>query len=206
MPEGNFGIFFMFTGIISCTGKFVENTNSTFAFWVRESFFKKVKAGSSVAVNGVCLTVVKKNKDHFQVNVILETVKRTMFKNLKKGDLVNLEKPMRVKDFLSGHLVQGHVDRVGKVTDIKKYKNSWIVKISHPQKISKYIVEKGSIAVDGVSLTVVETFPTSFTVGIIPYTWRQTKFHQLKPGDLVNLEVDIIAKYVEKLLHSRGNL
>lgn len=191
----------MFTGIISNLGKLNKKDGSVFTFSADPAFCKKIKAGTSIAVNGACLTVFKKpTKNSFTVEVIPETENKTMLGRLKINGLVNLELPVTPSTFLSGHIVHGHIDAISKILSIKKEENSHILKFSIPKGFEKYIVEKGSIAINGISLTVINTKSAYFTVGIIPYTWKNTTFYTLQIGDFVNVEVDILAKYVEKLL------
>lgn len=191
----------MFTGIISHLGKVDSINGAKFAFSAPASFIKNLNKGSSVAVNGVCLTLKNTpSKKNFNVDLMLETIKKTSFANLKKGDLVNLELPLRVNDRFDGHIVQGHVDRVAKLSSVKKQGNSQIMAFQIPMPLSKYIVEKGSIAVNGISLTVISSDSHSFTVGIIPYTWKHTMLSGLRIGETVNIEVDILAKYLERLI------
>lgn len=191
----------MFTGIITYLGELTKQDGSVFTFGTNQSFCKKIKKGASVAVNGVCLTVFRKpSKDSFSVEVMPETMNKTMLKHLKTDDLVNLELPATPQSFLSGHIVQGHIDGVAKLLSIAKHKNSYLLKFSIPEGLSKYIVEKGSIAINGISLTIIGANKNYFTVGIIPYTWNNTMLHKIKTADFVNIEVDILAKYMEKLL------
>lgn len=191
----------MFTGIISYLATLEKKENSTFSFKTSQSFYKTIGKGSSISVNGVCLTIINKSGDHnFSVNIMPETAKRTMLGRLKIGDLVNLELPVTATQPLSGHLVQGHVDGVGRVKRIRKEGNSRLLAITISKDLDKYIVEKGSIAVNGISLTVIGVNLREFTVGIIPYTWHHTMLKHARIGDFVNIEVDILAKYIEKLL------
>lgn len=201
------GIFCaMFTGIINHIGKFEDQKNTRFTFSASVAFCNRIKKGTSIAINGACLTVVDKpTKKAFSVEIMPETLNITMLGHIKTGDWVNLELPLTPKDFLSGHIVQGHVDGMGKLEDITKKGNSLIIKFSIPETYSKYIVEKGSIAVNGVSLTVISAKDTTFTVGIIPHTLKYTTFHALKNGNLVNIEIDILAKYAENLLKKGNN-
>lgn len=194
----------MFTGIITHIGRLDKKHDAVFTFHANRTFCKKLKHGDSVAVNGTCLTIVlKPSNDSFAVETMPETQKRTMLGSLKPNDPVNLELPMTAHTLLSGHLVQGHIDGTAKLQDIVQKGSSHILKFSIPNSLSKYIVEKGSIAVNGISLTVVEATKNYFTVGIIPHTWRKTMLFTIKVGDFVNIEVDIVAKYVEKLLNGR---
>jgi len=198
----------MFTGIISCLGKFKKDKESIYTFSAPKTFCESLKKGTSIAINGVCLTVTSKSHaESFSVEIMPETSKRTMFSKLKNDDLVNLELPVTVNTLLSGHIVQGHVDGVGTIREIKKVGNSKIFKIEFiefPKKLGKYVVEKGSITVNGISLTVIEVGKDYFTVGIIPYTWKHTMLHKARIGNLVNIEVDILAKYLEKILAPQG--
>lgn len=192
----------MFTGIISHTGKFINKKNQVFNFRAEESICKKLAEGASIAVNGVCLTVCKKLlKTSFSIAVMPETIKKTMLGSLQENELVNLELPMTPEGFFAGHIVQGHIDGTGVVTDIAPEGNSRLMKITVSQEVSKYIVEKGSIALNGISLTVINGEKTFFTVGIIPYTWKYTMLQQIEIGDRINIETDIIAKYLEKLVN-----
>lgn len=193
--------FFMFTGIITYLGKLDKREKSLYTFKSSDSLVKKIGPGDSVAVNGVCLTVAgQKSKDTFSVELMPETLRKTMFCKLKVNDLVNLELPVKPSSMLSGHIVQGHIDGVGIIKKITPDKNSRLLTIAIPSRLAKYMVEKGSITVNGISLTVISADKSHFTVGIIPYTWRNTMLKQAKIGDLVNIEVDILAKYLEKLL------
>ena len=194
----------MFTGIITHTGTVVDKKRNTLAIYAGRDILRALKKGGSVAVDGACLTVTRKAASSFSADVMPETFKGTNFGILKSGDLVNLELPATPQTFLSGHIVQGHVDAVGTVKAIKKIGTQFTLSISIQKPISRYVVSKGSIAVNGVSLTIVDSRLGSFSVGIIPYTWHATMFHTLKPKARVNIEVDILAKYVEKLLvHSK---
>ena len=189
----------MFTGIISHIGKVKSFQNNQLLVKADRSLIKQVKNGDSVAVNGVCLTVIDKRADLFQVEVMPETLKRTALGGLKSGDIVNLELAMKAADRFAGHIVQGHIDGVATVKSIKQKGNSHIFTFEVPKQLGRYIVEKGSIAVNGISLTVIDASNKTFTVGIIPYTWRHTMLSSAKVGDRVNIEVDILAKYLEKL-------
>lgn len=196
----------MFTGIITHIGRLKKKRGAIFTFTADRSFCKKLTHGSSVAMNGVCLTIMAKpSHDSFTVEIMSETQERTMVSSLKPADLVNLELPMTAHAFLSGHLVQGHIDGIAKLQEIVQKGNSHILKFSIPDSLSKYTVEKGSIAVNGISLTVIEVAKNYFTVGIIPHTWEKTMLHTIKVGDVVNVEVDILAKHIEKLLKERQN-
>lgn len=193
----------MFTGIITHLGKLKAKDNTLFTFAADSSFHKRVYKGLSVAVNGVCLTALKRDKTTFSVRLMPETMRKTMLNNLKMHDLVNLELPATPNSFLSGHIVQGHIDGISKLVNIKEKGNSYTLKFSISNALSKYIVEKGSIAISGISLTVTQAQKNYFTVDIIPFTWKETMLRTLKTGDFVNIEVDILAKYLESLLERK---
>lgn len=195
----------MFTGIITHIGRLDRRENSTFTFKTSQSFCQRIDRSSSVAVNGVCLTVLSESgNNNFSVDIMPETARRTMLGKLKIGNLVNLELPVTAQQLLSGHIMQGHVDGVGRIKRIKKEGNGQLLTITIPKNLSKYIVKKGSIAVNGISLTVINAGSTDFTVGIIPYTWQHTMLKHSTMGDFVNIEVDIFAKYLEKLIKERN--
>lgn len=191
----------MFTGIINHLGKLKNKKESVFTFSADKSFCKKLNKGDSIAVNGACLTVlVKPAKNSFAIEVIPETLNKTMLGYLKINNPVNLELPVTANTLLSGHIVSGHIDGVVKLLKIKPENNSQILKFSLPPALTKYIVEKGSITINGISLTVTTVTSKSFTVGIIPFTRKNTMLSSIKIGDLVNVEVDILAKYIENFL------
>lgn len=191
----------MFTGIITHTGILEKRNGMLFTFKAPDSICKQMDKGASISINGVCLTVLgKPSKAAFYVEIMPETIKRTMLDNLKKNDLINLELPVAANDLLSGHIVQGHIDGIGKVINITKDKNSIVLVITFPKNLSRYIAEKGSITINGISLTVISVNERTLAVGIVPYTFKHTMIQNLKSEDLVNIEVDILAKYVEKLL------
>jgi riboflavin synthase len=160
--------------------------------------------GSSISVNGVCLTVVELNKDSFAVDTIEETLKKTNLGRLNVNDFVNLERPLKADARLGGHFVLGHVDTTGKVEAIKELSNSHFMTISYPESFKNYLIYVGSVAIDGVSMTVAEVTNSSFSVGIIPHTWIETVFSDKKPGDTVNLEFDVLGKYVEKIMEGKA--
>ncbi|MEU6680593.1 riboflavin synthase [Streptomyces sp. NPDC046925] len=197
----------MFTGIVEELGEItaVENLDDASRFRVRGPVVTDgAKHGDSIAVNGVCLTVVEHEGEEFTADVMAETLNRSSLGALAAGSRVNLERPTAVGDRLGGHIVQGHVDGTGEIVDRKPSENWEIVKISLPADLSRYVVEKGSITVDGVSLTVVDAGPDYFTISLIPTTLALTTLGIKQPGDPVNLEVDIIAKYVERMLGDRA--
>lgn len=191
----------MFTGIITHLGNFQKREKAVFTFTTDNQFVQELKTGTSVSVNGVCLTVLKKPKGQsFSVEIMPETEKKTNLKYLKPNDLVNLELPATVTTFLSGHIVQGHVDGLAKIVDINPDGNSYLFTFSLPASLAKYLVAKGSITINGISLTIISLQKHSFTIGVIPHTWRNTMLHQTKKGEYVNIETDVLAKYVERLL------
>lgn len=182
----------MFTGIITHLGNVTDKTDKTLTISVPPEFLYKLTKGTSVSINGICLTVVNTDKHSFTVDVMPETKNKTNVNYLKIADLVNLELPVTPTSFLSGHIVQGHIDGIGKITKIYSH----MITIAIPKNISRYLVEKGSIAVNGISLTIINTAKNSFTVGLIPFTWNNTMLHTIRKGDFVNIEVDILAKYL----------
>ncbi|MFZ3571800.1 riboflavin synthase [Streptomyces sp. BH097] len=197
----------MFTGIVEELGEItaVENLDDACRFRVRGPVVTDgAKHGDSIAVNGVCLTVVEHEDDEFTADVMAETLKRSSLGALATGSRVNLERPMVADGRFGGHVVQGHVDGTGTIVDRTPSEHWEIVKISLPAELSKYVVEKGSITVDGVSLTVVEAAEDYFTISLIPTTLALTTLGVKQAGDPVNLEVDVIAKYVERMLGDRA--
>ncbi|MFF7157752.1 riboflavin synthase [Streptomyces sp. NPDC008139] len=197
----------MFTGIVEELGEItgVEDLGDASRFRVRGPVVTEgAKHGDSIAVNGVCLTVVDFGEDDFTADVMAETLNRSSLGALGPGSRVNLERPMALGGRLGGHLVQGHVDGTGEVVERKPAEHWEIVKISLPDDLSRYVVEKGSITVDGISLTVVDAGADFFTVSLIPTTLALTTLGLKQPGDPVNLEVDVIAKYVERMLGERA--
>jgi len=188
----------VFTGIVEEVGtiKSLQSGKLTIA---AAEVLKSAKAGDSIAVNGACLTVTRTSGNTFSVDVMPETLRRTNLGSLRPGDGVNLERALAADGRFGGHFVQGHVDGTGKVTSIAAEKEALLMKISAPPDIMRYVVEKGFIAVDGVSLTIAQYDTTSFTVSLVGFTQQHTTLGRRKAGEVVNLEVDIIAKYVEKL-------
>ncbi|MDX3247826.1 riboflavin synthase [Streptomyces sp. ME18-1-4] len=193
----------MFTGIVEELGEVtaVESLGDASRFRLRGPVVTDgAKHGDSIAVNGVCLTVVEHEGDEFTADVMAETLNRSSLGALGVGSRVNLERPTAVGARLGGHIVQGHVDGTGAVLERRPSENWEIIKISLPSDLTRYVVEKGSITVDGISLTVVDAGLDHFTVSLIPTTLALTTLGRKQPGDPVNLEVDIVAKYVERLL------
>ncbi|MFD7557773.1 MULTISPECIES: riboflavin synthase [unclassified Streptomyces] len=193
----------MFTGIVEELGEVVavEELQEASRFRLRGPVVTEdAKHGDSIAVNGVCLTVVETGDGEFTADVMQETLNRSSLGALTKGSRVNLERPMALGGRLGGHLVQGHVDGTGEILSRTPSEHWEIVKVALPANLSRYVVEKGSITVDGVSLTVVEAAADWFTISLIPTTLALTTLGIKQPGDPVNLEVDVLAKYVERLL------
>ncbi|WP_060180645.1 riboflavin synthase [Streptomyces sp. IMTB 1903] len=193
----------MFTGIVEELGEVtaVEPLQEASRFRLRGPLVTQdAKHGDSIAVNGVCLTVVETADGEFTADVMQETLNRSSLGALAEGSRVNLERPMALGGRLGGHLVQGHVDGTGEILSRTPSEHWEIVKVALPQNLSRYVVEKGSITVDGVSLTVVEAAADWFTISLIPTTLALTTLGIKQPGDPVNLEVDVLAKYVERLL------
>lgn len=193
----------MFSGIIYDIGtiKDIKKRKRAWTFQLQaHRILSRLKVSGSVAVNGTCLTVVKKSPGGFWVEVVAETLRRTAFGKYRVGTKVNLEPAVRPYDELGGHLVQGHIDGVGKITDIFDTKHDLIYTIELPKKLMRYVINRGFIAIDGVSLTGFNPDTIAFQVAIIPYTNKHTIFQYKKEGDLVNIEVDMIAKYLERLL------
>jgi riboflavin synthase len=158
--------------------------------------------GDSIAVNGVCLTALDIQPDSFAADVSKETLFRSTLGNLKEGSPVNLERAVTPATRLGGHIVQGHVDARGKFLGAENHGESWTFRIAYPKEIGRYLVFKGSVAVEGISLTIANLTDDYFEIAVIPKTWEVTNFSKLKPGDVVNLEADLIAKYVERILRS----
>jgi riboflavin synthase len=187
----------VFTGLVA--GKGVVRALAHGRVEVETPLAGELEPGDSVAVNGVCLTATERGNGSFAAEVMPETLRRTSLAPLEIGDEVNLELPLRAGDRLGGHIVQGHVDGTGTVVSVADEGNSRVVRIEAPADVLRYVVEKGSIAVDGVSLTVSGVDDEAFEVSLIPETLRQTTLGAAEPGRPVNLEVDVLAKYVEKL-------
>jgi riboflavin synthase len=190
----------MFTGIIEQLGivKSIRKEDNNIHFTIEAPFTNELKIDQSVAHNGCCLTVVEIDQQQYVVTAIQETLDKTNLKDWTIGTKVNLERCMQMNGRLDGHIVQGHVDSIATCVNIEDQSGSW--KYTFEYTTDQVTVEKGSITINGTSLTVVDSLPKSFSVCIIPYTYEHTNFHQLKVGDSVNLEFDIIGKYVAKLL------
>lgn len=192
----------MFTGIIETLGKVtaLEPKSGNLDITIESSLTPELKIDQSVAHNGVCLTVVNLTDTTYTVTAIAETLSKTNLDTLKVNDTVNLERAMILGSRLDGHIVQGHVDQTGECTGVREDNGSWIFSFSYDATTGNPTIEKGSITIDGTSLTVVNSGKNTFEVAIIPYTYEHTRFNTYKPGTIVNLEFDVIGKYVAKLM------
>ena len=193
----------MFTGIIEELGtvqRLDKGSNSCQIVIQANKVLEDVRLGDSIAINGVCLTVTSFDREHFTADMMAETLVKTNLKDLSSGQRINLERASRLGDRMGGHLVQGHVDAVGTIVEQQKVDIAMVLRIKAPEEILRYLVAKGSVAIDGISLTVVAVLADSFTISIIPHTAKMTTLGFKKTGDTVNLEADIIGRYVEKLL------
>lgn len=193
----------MFTGIVETVGKLTATANGRDAVRLTVAagrIAEDVAIGDSVAINGVCLTVVEIKPPFLSFEAVYETLRRTSLGRLSIGDPVNLERALAVNGRFGGHIVQGHVDGTGRIASIRSVGDSWFVYVDAAPELLRYVVTKGSICIDGISLTVMEVSDRTFAVSIIPHTWDNTTLEHLRAGDLVNLETDIIGKYVERLL------
>ena len=190
----------MFTGIIESLAKVedIKKDKGNLQITYRSSIAKELKVDQSVCHDGACLTIIKTDGDHYTVDAIEETISRTNLGDLKIGDSVNLERSMSVNSRFDGHIVQGHIDEVGICKNVTESEGSWVFEFEHSEK--NITVEKGSITVNGVSLTVVRSKENLVSVAIIPYTFNNTNFCELKVGSKVNLEFDILGKYISKLI------
>ena len=193
----------MFTGIVEEVGNVAHVSPNSMAVEA-STVMPGLKLGDSIAINGACLTVVECGPGRFAVDLAPETMRRTSLGTLESGGPVNLERALAAGDRMGGHIVQGHVDGTGRVTSIRNDVDCIIIRIRAPKRLMPYIVEKGFVAIDGISLTVVKKGSSSFTLSVIPYTLRNTNLHRIRVGDRVNLEADILAKYVESLLATQG--
>ncbi|MFQ6002742.1 MAG: riboflavin synthase [Candidatus Zixiibacteriota bacterium] len=196
----------MFTGIIEEIGKIEKISKYGHNLTLKISASKilgDLKVGDSININGACQTVIETDADSFTVEAVEETLRKTTLSQLKKNDPVNLERSFRFSDRLGGHLVTGHIDCVGKIKSVVKRDGSFLYEFELPEKYLAYLVEKGSVALDGISLTVVEVLKDSFSVSIIPFTLGNTTLGIKKVGDLVNIETDLIGKYVQRILTSK---
>jgi riboflavin synthase len=194
----------MFTGIIEEVGQIVaiEDSGEFRTLRVQAgAILDGIRAGASIAVNGVCLTVRTFNSGNFTADLSRETLERTSLNELRAGTTVNLERPMRADGRFGGHIVQGHVDGVGKIRSFDRDGDNWNLQVEFPESAARYIVHKGSIAIDGISLTVASLRAPVLEVAIIPHTFENTNLRHARAGDTVNLEFDVIAKYVERMMY-----
>lgn len=199
----------MFTGLIEEVGTVLSLTGDkgTKRLSIAASHVpREMKKGDSIAVSGVCLTAIDIKNNSISFDLAVETLARTSLARLKKGALVNLEAPLKAGGRMGGHIVQGHVDGVARFRSLEKIKgkDDYLLRIDIPAELAKYVVSKGSLAVEGISLTVAKVEGTHATIAVIPHTYEMTNLKQFKPGDPMNIEVDIIAKYVEKMLLERS--
>ena len=194
----------MFTGIIESLGELVALTpeGSNHHLRIRSSLSPELRVDQSVSHNGVCLTVTEIQDDTYRVTAIDETLQKTNLGALQPGNPINLERCMPANGRFDGHIVQGHVDQTGTCQEVKEQDGSWLYTFTfEPTDRAYLVVEKGSITINGVSLTCFNVHDKGFTVAIIPYTYEHTNFHRLRPGDLVNLEFDVLGKYIQRILH-----
>ena len=191
----------MFTGIIEGFGKVIElkSDKENLHITLESKLANELKIDQSLAHNGVCLTVVDIKGDQYVVTAVEETLIKSNLGNLKLGDFINLERAMKINGRLDGHLVQGHVDQTGKCIGVENRDGSWIFEFEYASEPGNITIEKGSITINGVSLTVINSGINTFSVAIIPYTYKHTNFNFIKVGDIVNLEFDMIGKYIKKI-------
>ncbi len=197
----------MFTGLIKDIGtikKVIPNATGK-EFIIETKLISEIKPDDSVATNGVCLTATKIEGSQFHMQAVHVTLEKTSIGHLKPGSKVNLELALRPIDRLGGHFVQGHVNGTGKMKSVKKLGNNYEVEITPPKALFKYFINEGSVALDGISLTIAKVLDTSFVVSIIPHTWDHTILHTKKVGDTLNIEVDMMAKYLENFMKFQNN-
>jgi len=198
----------MFTGIIEEIGKIEKITPIAGGFTLRikaEKVIEDLTVNESVCIDGVCLTVTKKENNAFWADAVGATLEKTTFNNIKADASVNLERSVRLSDRLGGHLVQGHANGIGTISVIKKLGENYLVKIIIPEELEKYLIKEGSIAINGISLTIADVIKNEISISIIPHTWQNTNLKDKKVNEKVNIEIDILAKYVEKLLTKVNN-
>ena len=189
----------MFTGLIEETGSILNirpGSKSTSVSIKASKVLEDANVGDSIAVNGICLTVTSKSADNFTADVMPETIKRTNLHRLTKGSKVNLERALKLGDRLGGHMVSGHIDSTGEIIKISPDENAVLIEIGLSSSLISYIIEKGSVSIDGISLTVASVTKSSFTVSVIPHTKKMTTLEKAMPGQMVNIECDMIAKYI----------
>lgn len=195
----------MFTGIIESIGKLssIVDLGGGIEFRIASALARDLTVDDSISVNGVCLTVVHRTDHDFTVQLVEETLRKTSLGKLNEGSIVNLERAMVLGARLDGHIVQGHVDTTGEVLHLEEEATGWLIEIGYPTEFSDYIIGRGSIAVDGISLTVARDLKNSFTIAVIPYTREHTNLRQVTVGSVVNLEFDMIGKYVLKYMKNK---
>lgn len=191
----------MFTGIIETLGivENIQKEQDNLHITIKSSITNELKIDQSVAHNGICLTVVAIDNENYTVTAIKETINKTNIGTWKINDSINLERAMKLGDRLDGHIVQGHVDQIGTCTDIQETNGSWLFTFQYDSLLNNITIEKGSITVNGTSLTVVNSKRNEFSVAIIPYTYEQTNFKTFKKGSVINLEFDVLGKYVKRI-------
>ena len=197
----------MFTGIVEEIGKIAKTNPIAGGLSIKitsNKILDDVKVNDSICIDGVCLTVTKLDDSAFWVDAVGATLEKTTFINVGSSESVNLERSVRLNDRLGGHLVQGHVNGVGTISDIQKLGENYLLKIVVPENLEKYLINEGSIAVNGISLTIADLHKNIISISVIPHTWQNTNLKYKKINDKVNIEIDVLAKYVEKLL-SRNN-
>ena len=194
----------MFTGIIESTGKIekIDREGKNIKLKLSSNLSSELRVDESLSHNGVCLTVTDCNKNFYSVTIIDESLKKTNFSSVKVGSQINLERSLKIDGRLDGHIVQGHVDDIAKCIKKIDQENSWLFTFEFSEKFSDLIIEKGSICINGVSLTCFDTSKNNFTVAIIPHTYDNTNFKLLDEGDYVNLEFDILGKYIKKIIRT----
>ena len=194
----------MFTGIIESTGKIekIDREGKNIKLTLSSNLSSELRVDESLSHNGVCLTVTDCNKNFYSVTIIDESLKKTNFSSVKVGSQINLERSLKIDGRLDGHIVQGHVDDIAKCIKKIDQENSWLFTFEFSEKFSDLIIEKGSICINGVSLTCFDTSKNNFTVAIIPHTYDNTNFKLLNEGDSVNLEFDILGKYIKKIIRT----
>lgn len=198
----------MFTGIIEEIGIVEKITPISGGITIKikaEKILDDIAVNDSVCIDGVCLTVIKFDKNSFWADAVGATLEKTTFNKVKAETLVNLERSVKLSDRLGGHLVQGHVNGIGTISEIKKLGENYLVKILIPDELDKYLIKEGSIAINGISLTIADLDSNEISISVIPHTWQNTNLKDKKVNEKVNVEIDILAKYVEKLLAKNNN-
>jgi len=198
----------MFTGIIEEIGKIEKITPIAGGITLKlkaEKILEDIRVNDSVCIDGVCLTVTNSDKSSFWVDAVGATLEKSTFNKVKADTSVNLERSVRLSDRLGGHLVQGHINGIGILSEIKKLGENYLVKIIIPEELERYLVKEGSIAINGISLTIADLDKNEISISVIPHTWQNTNLKDKKVNEKVNIEIDILAKYVEKLLAKNNN-